>query len=78
MSLTFDVYRVDMSIKNMKTLASLKICFHGMMKEYQNFNGAVLALTVKIRKSQDFLAPISGSPGIKFFHSLSEIQTLYS
>ena len=25
----------------------------------------MLALTVKIRKSQDFLAPISGSPGLK-------------
>ena len=28
---------------------------------------SVLALTVKIRKSQDFLAPISGSPGDQFF-----------
>ena len=28
---------------------------------------AVLALTVKIRKSQDFLAPISGSPGDQNF-----------
>ena len=28
---------------------------------------AVLALTVKIRKSQDFLAPISGSPGDQIF-----------
>ena len=27
----------------------------------------VLALTVKIRKSQDFLAPISGSPGDQIF-----------
>ena len=27
----------------------------------------VLALTVKIRKSHDFLAPISGSPGDHFF-----------
>ena len=27
----------------------------------------MLALTVKIRKSQDFLAPISGSPGDQFF-----------
>ena len=27
----------------------------------------VLALTVKIMKSQDFLAPISGSPGDQFF-----------
>ena len=38
----------------------------------------VLALNVKIRKPQDFLAPISGSPMIKFFHSLSEIQPQYS
>ena len=38
----------------------------------------VLALTVKIRKSQDFLAPISGSPGDQIFHSLSEIQPQYS
>ena len=28
---------------------------------------SVLALTVKIRKSQDFLAPISGSPGDQIF-----------
>ena len=28
---------------------------------------AVLALTVKIRKSWDFLAPISGSPGDQIF-----------
>ena len=27
----------------------------------------MLALTVKIRKSQDFLAPISGSPGDQIF-----------
>ena len=27
----------------------------------------VLALTVKIRKSRDFLAPISGSPNVQFF-----------
>ena len=39
---------------------------------------SVLALTVKIRKSQDFLVPISGSPGDQFFHSLSEIQPQYS
>ena len=39
---------------------------------------SVLALTVKIGKSQDFLAPISGSPGDKFFRSLSEIQPQYS
>ena len=39
----------------------------------------VLAQTVKIRKSQDFLAPISGSPGgLIFFYSLSEIQPQYS
>ena len=30
-------------------------------------NDSVLALTVKIRKSQNFLAPISGSPGDQFF-----------
>ena len=34
---------------------------------------SVLALTVKIRKSQYFLFPISGSPGDQFFHPLSEI-----
>ena len=32
---------------------------------------SVLAITVKIRKSQDFLAPISGSPGDQIF-SLTE------
>ena len=32
-----------------------------------NINIPVLALTVKIRKSQDFLAPISGSPGDQIF-----------
>ena len=35
---------------------------------FENFcNYTVLALTVKIRKSQDFLAPISGSPGDQIF-----------
>ena len=29
---------------------------------------SVLALTVKIRKSQDFLAPVSGSPGDQIFY----------
>ena len=38
----------------------------------------VLALTAKIRKSQDFLAPISGSPADQIFHPLSEIQPQYS
>ena len=38
----------------------------------------VLALTVKIRNSQDSLAPISGSPGDQIFHSLSVIQPQYS
>ena len=37
----------------------------------------VLALTVKIRKSQDSLASISGSPGDQIFQSLSEIQPQY-
>ena len=36
----------------------------------------VLVLTVKIRKSQDFLAPISGSPGDQMISLVLEIQSL--
>ena len=37
---------------------------------------SVLALTVKIRKSQDFLAPISGSPGDQMFSLTFRNSTL--
>ena len=38
-----------------------------MRKIMYNPVNPVLALTVKIRKSQDFLAPIYGSPGDQIF-----------
>ena len=43
--------------------------------EYPQVHNTVLALTVKIRKSQDFLAPISGSPGDQIFSLTSRNST---
>ena len=38
-----------------------------LRSNFSSFHNTGLALTVKIRKSQDFLAPISGSPGDQIF-----------
>ena len=55
-------------------MSTHNICFYGQIKKILTFFiekkkclNSVLALTVKIRKSQNFLARISGSPGDQIF-----------
>ena len=65
--------------KSLESFCEKFVCDGGFWRyNYRAVLNTVLALTVKIRKSQDFLAPISGSLGDQIFHSLSEIQPQYS
>ena len=64
---SMDTLHVQMWHKSMETCSNKNIPSHDSDQELSWQDKAVLALTVKIRKSQDFLAPISGSPGDQFF-----------
>ena len=58
---------MSLKVKMQSDEFSFENIFHGCIKFLFSELFIVLALTVKIRKSQDFLAPISGSTGEQIF-----------